>query len=304
MHDYAPIYRFGKGLQTRASEDFQAPDEFRTFQNVRVKTGLAKRRKGSAYRAMAGHDRTALNFDPASSETVNVPLDTRVWALGLRWSLKILFKQDDNPVGNEYLLGWAGAGVGPITVRLNSSRNVVVDFWDSTPTLTTLTSSTALTAGTAYPILITRNGATLTLYVANTAEASSTSVSSTLSGRTPTTNLTFAGHNAASYFDGDIDHATLYSSVLANNANGFIRCTDPLADDVLAHYTFEQTANAHVTDWSAWGNTGLGVNTPTTATALCLNPALVNGAAFYKDSTGVGKAALLAGGRFYAVPLT
>lgn len=303
MKSYAPIYRFGKQLQTRHAEDFGEPDAFRIFQDGRASKGPLTRRPGQRRSMVCGSDNGALNFAPGSSETINVPLDTGVWTLGLRWSLRILFKEDDDPAGNEYLLGYAGAGVGSLTLRLNSSRNVVAVWTDSAAASVTLTSSTALTSGTAYPVMVTRDTSTLKLWVGNTAEVTSTSASATLLGRPPTANITFAGHNAAEYFDGDIDHVTLYQSVLADNADGFLRCADPMADDVLAHYTFEQTANAHVTDWSRYGNTGLAVNTPTTATALCVQDSPVMGMAPFTTLAGQKRVLIHSGGLVYPVDL-
>ena len=306
MTDYAPVYRFGKQLQTRHPEDFGEPDAFRIFQNARASKGVLSRRPGEALLAVGGTSHGALNFAPGSSETLNIPIPTGggVWVLPLRFSLRMVFKQDDNPAGNEYLLGYAGAGVGGLTLRLNSSRNVVAVFTDSAATSTTLTSSTALTAGTAYSVMVTRSTSTLKLWVNNTAEATDTGVSATLLGRTPTANVTIAGHNAADYFDGDIDNLLLLQTCLADNADGFLRCADPMAEDVLACYTMEQTANAHVTDWSRYGNTALAVNTPTTATALCVQDSVVTGMAPFTTASGQKKVLVQTGGKVYGTDLT
>lgn len=302
----APVYGFGKQLQTRGSEDFGSPDAFRIFANGRTSDGLMRRRPGKARVAVCGTDHGALNFAPGSSEILTIPLPTGggVWVLPLRFTLEIVFKGDDDPTGNEYLLGYAGAGVGGLTLRLNSSRNMVAVWTDSAAASVTMTSSTALTSGTAYSVLVTRDTSTLKLWVNNTAEATSTSASATLLGATPTASVTVAGNNGTDFFDGDIDHLTLLQSCLTDNAEGFLRLADPLADDVLAHYTMEQTANAHVTDWSRYGNTAIAANTPTTATALCVQDALVQGVAPMTTLGGQKRAVVVAGGRVYGTDLT
>ncbi len=304
MKNYAPVYRFGKQLQTRRAEDFGSPDEFRIFQNARASKELLARRPGSARVAVCGTDHGALNFSPGSSESLTIPGPPSVWTLGLRFTFKIVFKQDDAPAADEYLLGYTGGGVGSLTLKLNSTSNVVAAFTDSAATTTTLTGATSLTPATAYSALVTRDTSTLKLWVNNAVDASSTGVSATLLGRAPTAAVQVAGHNGANYFDGDIDHLTLLQTTMADNAEGFLRLSDPMADDVLAHYTMEQSANAHVTDHSRYGNTALAVNTPTTATALAVQDAAVQGVGTLTTLTGQKRAIVHSGGRVYAVDLT
>lgn len=294
---YLPIYRFGKGLVDKPAEDFQAPDEFRTAQNVRFRNGVAKRRKGAARIAVAGSDNAALNYDDASSEHLRVPLDTRVHKLGLRWTVELLVKEDNNPSGNEYLCGWFG-GTGSFTIRLNSSRNVVAVVWDSAATATTLTSASAFASGTAWPIQLVRDGASLTLRVANVSEATGT-MSGTLLTRTPTSDFTVAAHNNTEFFDGTIDYCRAFNVARADHADGWRRLTDPRAEDVLWDYGMEQDANAHVMDRSVYGNTALAVNTPTNATALCVQSSPILMMQGWLDANRVRKCMTNAGGLIY-----
>ena len=299
MKSYAPIHGFGKGLQTKAAEDFQPADEFRVFQNVRVKDGTAKRRKGVVRLAITTSDNTARNFD-GTNDVITVVKDTRVWILPLRFSLRFLVNGDDTPAGDEYILGWSSTGNKPITIKRTSSRTIVVDFWDSAGTQTTLTSSTATTNGTSYACMVTRDTSTMKLWVNEAAEATSTSVSATLLGRTPVDNLTFGAHNGANFWDGTTDHVDLQNIVLSHNNDGFLRLVDPRAEHVLADYGFEVDANNLLTDRSRYENTGLNSGTAS-ATALCVQNAPVTGMHQFVDASGQKKILTIAGGVVYAV---
>ena len=299
MRQYLPVYRFGKGLQTQAGEDFQAPDEFRVFQDVRVKDGRGKRRAGRARLAVTTSDNTARNFD-GTNDVITVPKDTRVWALPLRFTLRFLVSGDDTPAGDEYILGWSSTGNKGITIKRDSSRKIVVDFWDSAGTNTTLTSTTATTNGTAYPCAVIRSGASLALWVENTAEATA-SVSATLLGRTPADNLTFGAHNGANFFDGSIDHVDLQNVALTDNRDGWLRLVDPRADHVTACYGFEVDSNGYLTDLSRYENTGLNSGS-SSATAMCLSHAPVLGMHGWVAASGQKYVMVNAGGVLYPVP--
>lgn len=296
MKSFLPVYNFAKGLQTRKAEDFSEPDEFREFLNARVK-GTCRRRPGQDRIAVAGTNAAAMNFN-GTTQHIEVPYDTRVWTLGLRFSLRVVFKQDDNPTGDEFLIGWSG-GTGPIKLKLDSTRKVVFSFTDSASTTTTVTGATALTAGTAYTVLVTRDKDAIKLYVNNVVDATGT-VSATLLGKAPTAALYFA-RDASTYFDGDIDHVLLLNSALADNSEGFLRITDPRADDVLAFYPMENAGNSLVTDYSRYENTGEQKNTPASATTLCIQDSPIIGMAPLCDASGKKKMLVLAGNQYYGV---
>lgn len=296
MKSFMPVYSFAKGLQTRKAEDFSEPDEFREFLNARVK-GNGYRRPGQDRIAVTTTDAAAMNFN-GTDEYIEVPYDARVWTMPLRFSLRVVFKQDDNPTGDEFLLGWAG-GTGPIKLKLDSSRKVVFSFTDSANTTTTVTGATALTSGTAYTVLVTRDRDSVKLYVNNAVDATGT-VSATLLGKAPTAALYFARDNT-SYFDGDIDHVLLLNSALPDNSEGFMRIQDPRADDVLAFYPMEDAGNSLVNDYSRYENTGEQKNAPTSATTLCVQDAPILGMAPLCDNTGKKKMLVLAGRLYYGV---
>lgn len=296
-----PIYRFGKGLQTKGTEDFSGPDEFRVAQNVRFRTGNARRRAGQSNIALAGSDNTARNFDGVN-DVITVPKDARVWALPLRFTLRFLISGDDTPAGDEYFLGWSGTGNKPLTIKRDANRKIVVDFWDSAGTQTTLTSATATTNATAYPCALIRDRSTLTLWIENTADVTSTSVSATLLGRTPADNLTFGAHNGANFFDGTIDYVDLQNVVYTSNADGWLRLVDPRAEHVLADYGFEVDANGLLTDRSRYENTGLNSGS-SSATALCIQHSPVLGMAPRVDAAGRKKVLTIAGGLVYDVEM-
>lgn len=295
-----PIYRFGKGLQTKSLEDFQPPDEFRIFQDARVKQGVVKRRAGQARVAVAGSDNAAQNFD-GSNDVATFPRYTG-WAwqsLGLRWTLRLLLSGDDTPAGDEYLLGWSSTGNKPLTIKRTSSRTIVVDHWDAAGTQVTLT-STATTDATSYPLMVTRDASTLRLWLGPTNDATSTSLSATSVSRVPADNLTFGAHNGANFLDGTLDYCDLRSTVAASANDGFLRLSDPRADDVMFCVGFEKTANGHLTDLSRFDSTGL-VSGASNATALCVQSSPVLGMEPWVDATGNRKVLTIAGGLVYNV---
>lgn len=300
MKSFAPIYRFGKGLQTRTAEDFGKPDEFRVFQNARCGKGLLERRPGQARVGYATTAAGALSFTALQSHVVTVPLDVRPWTLGVRWSLRFTFQLRTVGV-TQYLLGYAGAGVGSIVLRVTSGNKLVAAFSDSTPTTTTLTGATTLAVDTTYSGLVTRDKSTLKLWLDNAVDASSTSVSATLGGRVPTAALTLGAHQGADFLDGFIDNVVLYSTVFADNSEGLLRCVDPMAEDVLACYTGELDANYLVNDWSRFGNTGEASGTMTSVASLCVLDTMVTGCAPFIDRNGKKRAVLVAGGKVYGL---
>lgn len=298
MKSYAPVYNFGKGLNTKRSEDFGAPDEFRVADNVRFKDGTARRRPGRARLAISDSDQTAREFD-GTNDVITVVKDTRVWALPLYFTLRFLVSGDDTPAGDEFILGWSGTGNKPLTIKRDSNRKIVVDFWDSAGTQTTITSATATTNAQPYPCALVRNGATMTLWIENTADATG-AVSATLLGRTPADNLTFGAHNGANFFDGKVDYIDLQNRVATDNRDGWLRLTDPRAEHVLACYTFEVDANGLLTDHSRYENTGLNSGS-TSATTLSVQKAPGLGLHPFVDASGQKKVLTICGGRVYAV---
>lgn len=297
MKQHVTIAGFGKGLQTKAAEDYGAPDAFRVFQNVRSKNGLAKRRAGQAWMATASSIARARNFD-GTNDVVTIPKDTRIWALPLRFTLRFLLAGDDTPAGDEFILGWSSTGNKPLTIKRDSNRKVVVDFWDSAGTQTTLTSATATTNAEATPCALVRDTSSLTLYIGNTADATG-SVSATLAGRTPADNLTIGAHNGANFFDGTLDYLDLQSGVVASdNASGFLRLLDPRAEPVMACYWFDGISNNLLTDHSRYENTGL-VSGPSDTAALCVAHAPVQALVPYLDKEGGKRVVVMAGGSIY-----
>lgn len=285
MKSFVPVYQFNKGLQTRRGEDFTEPDEFRIFQNVRWD---CSRRPGQDRIAVATNlsDSHALEFN-GSSKFVQARTNANVWTMPLQFSLRTVIKQANTPSGDEFILGWE-AGTGPITLKLNSSSNVVFSITDSAAVSTSITSSTSLTPGTAYSILITRDKSALKMYIDNALVATGT-MSATLLGQTPTQRwMLFAANGApglvgttVGWFDGVIDHVILYNIVLADNAEGFIRACDPSTDEIMAYYPFDFTAsNQYIYDYSRFENTAQassGANAPNVVDTLCVRELPVRG---------------------------
>lgn len=300
MKAFLPFYKFDKGLQTRKGENFRDPDEFMVFQNARVRES-AYRRPGQDRVAIAsGADSAAFNFN-GSNQYIEVPFDARVWTLPLRFSLRVVIKQDDNPTGDESIIGWL-TGAGPVFLKLDSNRRVVFSITDSASSTTIVTSATALTAGTAYSILITRDKSSLKMWINNTVDATGT-MSATLLGAAPTQSLLFATNNSTNWFDGDIDHVLLLGSCLTDNSEGFLRPADPRADDVLAYYPMEDAGNTLVNDFSRFENSGVQGNSPVSAASLCVQDTPVTGMTQF-DTGSRKKLLIIAGRLFYAPEIT
>lgn len=296
MKAFLPFYKFEKGLQTRKGENFRDPDEFTIFQNARVRESAFRRPGQDRIAIASGSDSTAFNFN-GTSQFIETSYDARVWTLPLRFSLRVVIKQDDNPVGDEFIIGWL-TGSGPVFLKLDSNRKVVFSITDSASSTTTVTSTTALTAGTAYSILVTRDKDSLKMWVNNTLDATGT-MSATLLGKAPTQSLLFATNNSTNWFDGDIDHVLLLGSALADNSEGFLRPCDPRADDVLAYYPMEDAGNSLVNDLSRFEATGVQGNSPTAIASLCVQDTPINLMTQF-DTGGKKKLLIVAGRLFYA----
>lgn len=287
---------FLRGLQTTAHEDGLPFPGFSVFENARVSDGRLRRRSGMALAGAFGNDNGSLDFDAASSEYILIPVDTRVWALPVTFTLEVLVAPDV-VTGTRPVL-YAGATTPSLVVDTDGSSNWRVRFWDSSATLTTLT---AAAATTDRRLQVVRDDTTLTLRIDGT-DADSDAVAAGLSSRTPAGNVLIAS-DGTNYYDGKIDYLRLFGIARTHQRDGFQRFPDPRCSYCLADYGMEANANDIVRDRSRLGNHGKAQNTPTAAAALCDPAAPVRAIRHYQDQ-GRGRLLVVAGGRVHVVSVT
>lgn len=290
-------YEF-QGQNDKAVEDGLELPEFRVCQNVRFVKGGARRRLGRAFVAACASDARCMDFDSASSEYVTVPIDTRVWAMGLKFTVEVCVKPD------------SVSGTRPVFYAGASSPSMVLDVsggswrwrvWDSAGNLTTVTVGTA-TVDTTQTIQMKRDGASLTSRLDNVAGGTGT-MSATLLLRTPTGAL-YIGYDGTNFYDGEIDYLRAFSLVRSNHNDRLLRFADPTASFVVCDYDFNADASGVVFDRSSFENHGEAQNTPTEATSLCHAPSPIRalGAA---TTFGGGKRVLVVAGAIpYIVPVS
>ena len=303
MKSYLPIYKFDKGLQTRKPEDFNEPDEFREFLNTRWDGSRRPGQDRILVPTNSAGNCTAMNFN-GTNQYATAPSNASVWTLPLKFSLRVLFKQDVHVrTGDEFLIGWGAPGTGPVTLKINSAGKVVFSITDSAAVTTTMTSGLTTTTGTKYSVLVTRNKSDLSMFVTSIGESviskNVATMSATLKSAAPTADLLFAVNGSAGFpgttgwYDGDIDHVLLLNTVLSDNNEGFIRIPDPMVDDVLAFYPFDSTT--YLYDHSRFGMSGGYGNSPVSATNLCVPEAPVR--ALGQFDTGDGARMFVVMGR-------
>ena len=287
---------FLRGLQDTAQEDGLPYPGWSKFFDLRVSEGGARRRLGLARVARATTDNKSLDFVAATSHYVDIPMDTRVWALGPQFTIEGLVKLDAVSGTLTYLY----AGVTTLSVVIDTaSSKLRLRVWDSAASTTTLASTDDLTTS-ATPFQIVRDGASLTMRLNNSATAGGTAtMSATLSLRTPSGAVRLCRDTSTNYLDGQYDYLRVLKVVRANHRDAWLRFPDPRAPYVLADYDFNQTAVGHIVDRSAFGNTGRVFNAPSVATALCAQTDPVSLIHSYRTRSGERRVLVVAGNNLY-----
>lgn len=287
------------GLNSRANAFGLEPLECPEFYDaIVVGRDLARRDGLSRVMRLAPGDLKAMDFDAGSSEAIAIPIDTRVWTLGLNFTIECLVEPDGT--GNDQAVFYAGATT-PSCALDTASTNYRWRIWDSGGNLTTVTVG-AVTADTVTSIQLCRNGSALTTRLNGTAGGTGT-MSATLSTRAPVGDLRIARNGGTDYYDGTIDYIRGFGYTKSHHRDRLIRHPDPCASYVLFDYDFNADANTVVYDRSVFENHGLAVNTPTEATSLCHNPAPIRGMAMYVDHANQKYLYAQAGGSVYLVPV-
>lgn len=299
MPSFRPVIRDFTGLNTKGLEDGRRATEFVNLQNARLREGAIKRRPGSVRLDVAGTDAKAMDFD-GSTQEVTATVDPRVWALGTRFTIRLIFSPDATSTND--VIFRAGSATTATDLTFDNSNKLRWRVYDSDATLTTVTSTDNAPTSDA-TVLLTRDGATLSMSInAGTADTGTMDASKSL--RTPAGNLNIAAAGGANWFDGVIDSLDVFNRLLPTNTDRWMRWPDPFADPTcLASYDFNATSDGIVKDRSRFRNNGYTTGSPTEVTALAHNPAPVWAIAGYRNVGGERRVYVEAGGIPYIVEL-
>ena len=290
-------FNFRGGLQTTKTATGLDHHFHNVFQNVRVRGDTAKRRKGYVRVAAATQANTAMDLDSAASEYVEVQ-KTSLHTLKKYWTAQLLY-QPDSVTGTRVLVGWGHASDYPLKLWQDGTT-LKADVIDSADATVTLTSSTTLQVDTTYAVQVKRSGTAIALRLDNVEEDTDTVAD--LDGKAPGGNLYFGRDNTGNYYDGTIDHFTLFDRARTDHADGWKRFADPRAEYVIADYHGEQNADSIVLDRSRYENHGEPKNTPTFGTtALCVPYEPVQAIFPFRDRNNDKRVATMIGGSMYDV---
>lgn len=282
------------GLNTKASSTGLPVLECTELQDMRVVGMDLVQRRGIYRVAQVAGNNSAMDFDAGSSEYLSNAIDTRVWALGLYWTLEFAI-EPDTAAGTMGLIT-AGSTTPALIVDITGG-NIRARVWDSAATLTTLTVGAAATS--VQTVQLTRSGATLSSRL-NNGTAVTGSMSATLNVRTPVGDLRVARDDGTNYYDGTIDYVRLHSVAKSNHNDRLVRHPVPRASYVLADYDMNASATPLVYDRGRYENHLIAQNTPTEIATLCHNPAPIRGLSMSNDTQTNRKSLfVMAGGSYY-----
>ena len=287
----APAFGWG-GLNTRANATGLPVLDCVHLQDMRVVGRDLIQRLGIARVAQATGNASAMDFVAASSQSLQAPVDTRVWGLGTKWTVEFAI-EPDLTTGTPGI--YTAGDTTPSQMVYITGGNLTWKGWDSAGTSTTITMGAATAA--VYTGQITRDGATVTTRLNNGTAVTGT-MSATLLMRTPAGDLRVARDNASNYYDGTVDYLRVFSIVKADHNDRLIRHPAPRASYVLADYDFNLVGSL-VYDRSKYENNLLALNTPTEVTSLCHNPAPVRALSMMVDKNNRKQLLIVAGGQYF-----
>ena len=287
----APIFGWG-GLNTRAKSTGLPMMECTVLQDLRVVGMDLVQRKGIVHIGQLTGNFSAMDFVAASSMSLESVADSRVWGLGLNWTVEVCV-EPDLTTGTPGLFN-AGHTTPSMEVYIDSG-DWIFKVWDTGNTPTTVTVGAA--AASKQTIQITRDGASIVTRLNNAAGGTGT-MSATLSVRAPVGDLRLARDDASNYYDGTIDYLRVLSYTKADHNDRLVRLPNPRSSYVLADYDFKKTGTL-VYDRSRYENTLIALNTPTETATLCHNPAPVRALSLGVDENNRKQLLRVAGGKYY-----
>ena len=294
MGKYRPVIREFTGLNTKGLEDGRRATEFTKLQNARLREGAIKRRLGSVRLDGAATEAKAVDLD-GSADYYSCPVDTRVWELGTRFTVRGIIDADSK-TGTRPVLD-----VGHTTPSIvidTASNKLRVRVWDSAAALTTVTSTDDLPTGATTSFFFTRDGASLSLQIDNgTADTGTMDATNAL--RAPVGNL-YIGYDGTNFFDGTVDSVDLFKRVLPHNRDRLLRSVDPMLDpSCLMSMDMNDTADGFIKDRSRYRNHMRENGSPTEVSALAHTPAPVWAIHSFRSAEGGSLVYVEAGGLPY-----
>ena len=291
---------FLRGLVTTASEDALPFPGFKTFQDIRVSEGDAKRRKGIVRLARASSDNKSLTLTSASSQYVAIPVDTRVWRLGTQFTIEGVVKP--TVVTGTRTIVYAGVTTPSVVIDFTATT-LRLRVWESDATLRTLSITAA--ANETHEFQFKRDGATLSVSLYRDGSSAVNTGSLTMDAtnllRSPVGEVRLGRDSSTNYFDGQLDILRSFGIARADYLDGLLRFADPRAGYVLSDYDFKVTADDIIVDRSRFQNHGETSASPTSTTALGFQTSqgeLIHG---YTTRSGEKRILYVAGGLVHDV---
>ena len=291
----APKFSWG-GLNTTADATGLPLLECVALQDMRLVGKVLEQRLGIVRVGKVGGTAKALDFTAASSDMLSNAVDTRVWALGLYWSVEFAI-EPDSASGTQGLFV-AGHTTPAISCYIDGSDDIIFKVWDTNNDAVTATVGAA--AASLQTVQVTRSAATLTMRL-NNGTATTDTLHATRNVRTPVGDLRVARDDGANYYDGTVDYLRVLSTVKANHADRLVRLSNPRSAHVLADYDMNMTGTL-VYDRSRYGNHLIATNITAAeeVTSLCHNPAPIRAISMGVDEATKRKQLLVcAGGNYY-----
>lgn len=287
-----PEFGWG-GLNSRASTTGLPLLDCVTLQDMRVVGTDLVERLGVSRVGRVDGNASALDFDGVNEHLSNA-VDTRVWALGLYWTVEFAIEPDIT-AGT---MGLVTVGhTTPAMIFDITGSNIRFRIWDSAATLTTITVGAA--AASIQTVQVTRSAATLSTKLNNGTAVTGT-MSATLNVRTPVGDLRVARDDGTNYFDGTFDYLRVLNGTARSDHNDrLIRHPAPRAAYVLADYDMNVSAGLLAYDRSRYENHLIAQNTPTEIATLCHNPAPMRALSMSVDTETNRKQLLVAAGGLY-----
>lgn len=289
-------FGFG-GLNTRATSTGLPLLEMTVLQDYRVVGRDLLERLGIVRVAQLTGNAVAADFVPASSHYFSQAVDSRVWALGLYWTVELAI-EPDTTAGTQGIL--TVGSTTPAMILDIDTLNIRLRVWDSAGSATTITVGAA--AASLQTVQITRSGTTLSTRLNNGTPVTGT-MSATLKVRTPVGDIRIGRDDGTNYFDGTIDYVRAFSIVKSNHNDRLIRFPAPRAEYVLADYDFKQS-NTLIRDRSRYENHLIAQNSPNEIATLCHNPAPIRALSMMRDvQTNRKQLLACAGGLYYVADI-
>lgn len=295
MPTIKPKERDGRaGLNTSAGEYTSEPVLIECG-GVRLDTGVIRRRPGCVRVASITHSGTTIDADGVNDRVDLTLTDTRIFPLGTKFTLETLFQVDDLSL-DSFILGKSSASSVGVTIKVTSAGVLTATVTDSGATTATLTIS-GITTGFTYPVVITRDGATVTMKISPASSNSGTiGAATTVALGSPA----LYTDNGANWFNGRIGFFRGFKVVKPNMMDALSRLVNPRQPSCLFDFVMQPSAAGLIYDRGPYELHAATSGSPATTSSLVENnPAPVQMIAASAAADGTRKGHLVAGGVSY-----